>query len=404
MEDVTKLAEELNKKIEAIEKSANDKTEINALKSELANVASKEDVAKLSADLDALSIQLKQKEEPIVELGATIKEVKEQIEKANEAAKNRNGQGVKLDFTIKAVAPVLTTNVTAAAGGNVVAMTESLGIVKPLVQNRIFFEDILNPVPTTLDTITWIDEVVKEGDAAMTAEGATKGQSDISYVERTLNLQNVTHFIKVSTKMLSQPNYIVSAIQNRLLSRLRLKKQSQLVDGDGTAPNISGLNVLATDFAVGAYADTVEDANIFDLIRVIVAQISTSGEDFIPNYAVVSHGTLAKMDLEKGLDGHYVLPPFISSDRTTISGVKVIGSNEYTDDEMLVGDFTKANYAYKDEIRVSAGLDGNDFTKNLVTILAEQPIGLFVSENEKSAFRFVSDIDAAVADLLKPEA
>lgn len=404
MEDVTKLAEELNKKIEAIEKSANDKTEINALKSELANVASKEDVAKLSADLDALSIQLKQKEEPIVELGATIKEVKEQIEKANEAAKNRNGQGVKLDFTIKAVAPVLTTNVTAAAGGNVVAMTESLGIVKPLVQNRIFFEDILNPVPTTLDTITWIDEVVKEGDAAMTAEGATKGQSDISYVERTLNLQNVTHFIKVSTKMLSQPNYIVSAIQNRLLSRLRLKKQSQLVDGDGTAPNISGLNVLATDFAVGAYADTVEDANIFDLIRVIVAQISTSGEDFIPNYAVVSHGTLAKMDLEKGLDGHYVLPPFISSDRTTISGVKVIGSNEYTDDEMLVGDFTKANYAYKDEIRVSAGLDGNDFTKNLITILAEQPIGLFVSENEKSAFRFVSDIDAAVADLLKPEA
>jgi hypothetical protein len=105
------------------------------------------------------------------------------------------------------------------------------------------------------------------------------------------------------------------------------------------------------------------------------------------------------MDLKKASDGHYVLPPFSSLDNRTIAGVRVISSNEFTDDELLIGDFTKANYVFRDSIQVSINLDGNDYTKNLRTILAEQEIGLYVSNNEVGAFILVDDIDTAISDL-----
>ncbi len=66
---------------------------------------------------------------------------------------------------------------------------------------------------------------------------------------------------------------------------------------------------------------------------------------------------------------------------------------------LVVGDFTKANYVYNSDIQLSINLDGNDFTKNLRTILAEQAIALYVSNNETGAFVLVDDIDQALTDL-----
>jgi HK97 family phage major capsid protein len=217
-----------------------------------------------------------------------------------------------------------------------------------------------------------------------------------------LNLQNVTHFIKVSTKMLRQPAYIVQAVRNTLLRKLELKKQSQLLAGDNTAPNIKGIKEWATAFSAGSFADSVETPNVSDLIRVVVAQISENADDFVPNYVILSHKRLADMDLEKGSDGHYALPPFSTLDNRVVAGVRVIASNEFTNDELLVGDFTKAHYVANSNIQVSVNLDGNDFTKNLRTILAEQAIGLYVSSNETGAFILVDDIDQALTDIAVP--
>jgi hypothetical protein len=118
MEDVTKLAEELNKKIEAIEKSANDKTEINALKGELSNVASKEDVAKLSADLDAIAAELKSKEIKTYSGNKIAKQFADIANKQDE--KNPTTHVIKADdaFNLVAVAgnpfPSDTANLDAA--------------------------------------------------------------------------------------------------------------------------------------------------------------------------------------------------------------------------------------------------------------------------------------------------
>jgi hypothetical protein len=385
----------LETQIKALEGTA---TDVATLKTQLEDLKKADKTEELTTKLNDLAGQIQTMKDNAGSTPAknTFVDFEKEYKENLSNIQNQKSTGTIMSFQIKAVDPILTSNVSAEAGGNVVAMSQSLGFVVPTVDNRLFAEGIMNSVPVELDTLTWIDEVNKEGDAGMTAEGNTKSQSDVTYVERTVNLENVTHFIKVSTKMLSQPSYIVNAVRNRLLRKLQLKKQQQLLSGDGTAPEITGIKEWATAFAAGDYAGSVIEANVNDLIRVIVAQIAENGEDFMPNYAIVSHKTLADMDLKKASDGHYVLPPFSTLDNRTVAGVRVIASNEFTNDELLVGDFSKANYAYKNSVQVSINLDGNDFTKNMRTILAEQPIALFVSSNETGAFILVGDIAEAI--------
>ena len=379
------------------------KTDFEAIKQSVVDLQTKgataEQVNELTSKLDELALTVNDIESKGAISEYPFKELEEGLKEKADAIKNQKSTGTIANFTIKAVGPVLTTNVTSQAGGNVVAMTQSTGELYATNDNRLFAESIMSSMSTDADQITYIDEVAGEGDAGMTAEGNTKSQSDVDYVERTLVLQNVTHFIKVSTKMLKQPSYIVQAVRNTLLRKLQLKKQSQLLAGNNTAPNIRGIKSWATAYDGTTYDGSVLEPNLNDLIRVCVGLIQKQADDFYPNYVIVSHKRLADMDLKKASDGHYVLPPFSSLDNRTIAGVRVISSNEFTDAELLIGDFTKANYVFRDQIQISVNLDGNDFTKNLRTILAEQEIGLYVSANEVGAFILVDDIDQAISDL-----
>jgi HK97 family phage major capsid protein len=403
MEEIVK---ELGNKIDAFKNETVSKADYDTLKGELEALKSvnveKSVVDALTAKLDELALEVKEAEGQRAKNSSGLEELEKGLAENADAILKQKTTGTVANFTIKAVGPILTTNVTHSGGGSVVAMTENTGALYATPDNRLFAEGIMDRMNVELDSIVYIDEVAGEGDAGMTSEGGTKSQSDTDYVEKTLNLQNVTHFIKVSTKMLRQPAYIVQAVRNTLLRKLELKKQSQLLAGDNSAPNIKGIKSWATAFSAGSFADSVETPNVSDLIRVVVAQISENADDFVPNYVILSHKRLADMDLEKGTDGHYALPPFSTLDNRVVAGVRVISSNEFTDDELLVGDFTKAHYVANSNIQVSVNLDGNDFTKNLRTILAEQAIGLYVSSNETGAFILVDDIDQALTDIAVP--
>lgn len=405
MEEIVK---ELGAKIDAYKTETVSKAEYEQIKGEVEALKSVETVDKttfdaLSAKLDELALEVKEAEGQRANNSNGLKELEEGLKENAEAILKQKTTGTVANFVIKDVAPVLTTNVTHSGGGSVVAMTQNTGELYTIPDNRLFAEGIMDRMSVDLDSIVYIDEVAGEGDAGMTAEGNTKSQSDVDYVEKTLNLQNVTHFIKVSTKMLRQPAYIVQAVKNTLLRKLELKKQSQLLAGDGSAPDIKGIKEWAEAFSAGDFAGTVIEPNVNDLIRVIVAQIAENADDFVPNYVILSHKTLADMDLKKASDGHYTLPPFSTLDNRIVAGVRVIASNEFTNDELLVGDFTKAHYVSNSNIQVSVNLDGNDFTKNLRTILAEQAIGLYVSSNETGAFILVDDIAGALEDIATAE-
>lgn len=114
---------------------------------------------------------------------------------------------------------------------------------------------------------------------------------------------------------------------------------------------------------------SVFNANKRDVLRSAVALIRKNR--FNANFIVINPMDGATMELEKGNDGHYILPPFTSVDGTKIGATLIIENEAIAEGEFLAGDFTKSNLRIKEEININIGHSDDDFVKNLVTILAE---------------------------------
>ena len=55
-------------------------------------------------------------------------------------------------------------------------------------------------------------------------------------------------------------------LRNKLIVRLFIRIDSQVLDGDGTGTNLNGVITQSTAWAAGNFADTVEQANDVDTL------------------------------------------------------------------------------------------------------------------------------------------
>lgn len=227
----------------------------------------------------------------------------------------------------------------------------------------------------------------------MTAEGAAKTQQDFDLVEKSKEVKKITSYIKVSKEMLDDVAFIESEIRTSLMELVALKMDSQVLAGDDTGNNLKGILEYAQAFSAGQFANAVDFANRFDVIRVAYNQIviasggdSNFAANFIPNYLVVHPTDQAFMELTKDENGQYILPPFLSASGMEIKGVKVIISPYMTQGDFLLGDFTKSNVKIREDATISVGLENDDFTKNLVTILCEMRGVHYIKSNHVNAF------------------
>lgn len=153
MEEVIK---QLGDKIDTFKNETVSKADYDALKTQLedlkANGIEKSAIDALVSKLDELGLEFTEmktkgnatKENPFAELEQLL------VDKAD-VIKAQKTQGNIANITLKAVGPVLTTNVTSQAGGNIVAMTQSTGELYATPENRLFAESIMNGMRVDLD-------------------------------------------------------------------------------------------------------------------------------------------------------------------------------------------------------------------------------------------------------------
>jgi HK97 family phage major capsid protein len=153
---------------------------------------------------------------------------------------------------------------------------------------------------------------------------------------------------------------------------------------------------MDTAYAAGSFAGTIINANKLDVLRTAIAQVVSN--EFIPNYILMHPNDVASLDLEKNTEGDYGVPPFRSANGMVVSGVQVIENTGQTVDKFTVGDFTKFNVRLREGITIDVGLDGNDFTNNLVTILGEIRLASYIKSNHAGAF-VSGDFSDAIAAL-----
>ena len=69
-----------------------------------------------------------------------------------------------------------------------------------------------------------------------------------------------------------------------------------------------------------------------------------------------------------------------------VAGLIVVSSNNIAAGTLVVGDFTKMNIKFREDLNMSIGYENDDFTRNMITILAEARLVAYVKGNDVNAF------------------
>ena len=364
------------------------KKEVDALKAEI-NAANVEQMKTLQKALEEQGLALKQlMSEKTVTAVNKLHNILEDNKDAIAKASTQN----PFTFTINK-ADVLTTSVTNPTANY---MAPGIGeIARPVnVLRQLFLTGTVSAGQGGV--VHYIDQATNTNGAAMQTEGALKGEGAITWVEKSMPLQTVAEWIQVSKQALTDFAFIESEIKNKLLRDLAFKVEDEVWDGTGVAPELKGIYTAADTYT--AVASGITDANIYDLI--VKVQENIAGDtNYMPNVAVMHITDINKMKLKKDANNNYILPPFVSQDGTQVSGITVVASSQVTANTMLVGDFNYATLYSLGSVEVTVGWQNDNMTKNMVTILAEERLGLLVRDVEADAFNKVTDIAAALVTL-----
>lgn len=392
-------------KIEDAEKKAGLYNEYNAelksyideLEKNVDGKATKEDLQKAMNELrDAQLDQMKSLNQTIESMGLKIvamgegsKTEKTESLKGSLLANIDKIKGLKsgkegFEMTVKAVDTMLeSTNIS---GGNVPVEQRIAGL-NTIPSRRVRFLDALSRRPANSNLISWVYQSGKEGAAGGTAEGATKNQIDFDLVVASQAVVKRTAFIKVSTEMLDDIDFIESEIRAELMRELLKDVESSAFSGNGTAPNLNGVYTVATAFAAGSFAAAVDNANEVDVLVVAKNQIAIAEQD-APNLIFMHPTDVTKLKLVKvsSTDKRYVERLAMIGGNLSLDGIPIVETTLVTVGEYLMGDFNKALLYELGSLRIEMGLDGNDYTKNLRTILAEWRGAVVVRNNDRTAF------------------
>jgi len=371
------------------------------------NKADKSDIDKAVSELQKSHLeQMKSLNEAMKEMGLAIKSVSEGkkvakteslrdmlVAKAETLEAIKNGSNEKVDLVVKVAGTMLeSTNIS---GGNVPVEQRIAGL-NTINSRRIRLMDIVNNGVASSNIISWVYQANKDGAAGGTVEGAAKNQIDFDLVVASQAVVKRTAFIKVSTEMLTDIDFIQSEINNELMRELMKDVELTAYSGNGTAPNMNGVFTTATAFTglgfTGAGGGIVAP-NIADVLVVAMNQIEVA--QGIANYILMNPTDVNRLLVLKDTTNEYLGRLVNVNGQMMLDGVPIVKTTLVTSGTYLVGDFTKATLYTKENVNIQIGLNNDDFVKNLRTILAEYRGCMVVKNNDRVCFvkgTFATDI------------
>ena len=160
---------------------------------------------------------------------------------------------------------------------------------------------------------------------------------------------------------------------------LALVEEAQILAGDGTGQNLLGLIPQSTPFDVSR-AKT-GDTRI-DIVRRAMTQVRLA--EYRADAILLHPSDWEEIELTKTDEGSYVWANPRGLLGPTLWGLPVIDTTAVEEGEFLVGNFQMAAMLWdrEDAVVDISTEDRDNFIKNMVTIRAEQRLGLEVSRPE----------------------
>ena len=278
--------------------------------------------------------------------------------------------------------------------------------VGQLATRQPFMRSLFNQRNTTKEYIKYNDQETIVRDAKNVAAcAATTHNSKITWKVRTLQITKVRDFVDVCIDMMDDYEWVSGEIRGLVSTDVALKVDEGLLLGNAIAPELNSVAAIASTFAAGSYATSVQAPTLIDLIRVAACQISDLGQNnkFSANVALLNPADQCLMTLEKDLNNNYLIPNWITNNGVNIGSVRVITNQLVPLNEMYIMDSTKGTVVSRNGVTVELGFENNDnFEKELVTVKAYERLNFLVRNVDANAFMHVPSISAAITAITKP--
>ena len=281
-----------------------------------------------------------------------------------------NGSTQKARFEVQ--------NNTATGTDATVAPDRKAGIV-PGATQLLTLEQALMGIPTASNAVEYTREATFVNNAAAVAEGGAKPETDITFELKQMPVSTIAHWTKVSRQLADDAPALAAYINARMMYGVDQKAEIQIGAGSGVG-QLSGL-LLPANYTAHGIADAALGTSLkkLALIRKVIAQAFASG---YPADAImlnpIDFGEI-EIDLFTATAGQ-VRININAAGQPVLFGLPVIQSVAITQDSFLVGSFGQAATVHNRQgvvVELSES-DGDNFTKNLITVRAERRLAVTV--------------------------
>jgi HK97 family phage major capsid protein len=247
---------------------------------------------------------------------------------------------------------------------------------------------LFDQIQTNQNAYVYLEETTFTNAAAEAAEGAAAAESALAFTERTESIRKMATFLPVTDELLADVAGIQGYVNSRLSTMMKLRLDNQLINGDGSAPNLTGiLNKSGINtFAFGSYSGKLRKIG-----QVYQAITEIRKDAFVEADAVVMHpsdwydivteessvetsGSRNPLFVVAGGFGEAVAPK--------LWGLNVVPSTAIAEGTMLVGKFGGGDAA---QVIMREGVDlavsdshSDFFTKNQLAIRLTMRLGFAI--------------------------
>jgi hypothetical protein len=317
------------------------------------------------------------------------------VTKNIEGIKGSTKKGKDFEFEVKA------DTLRASVVGNASAL--EVNEIGQLAHRQLTVYDIFRKVPVPKDRngviryVDW-DEATVVRAAAAIAEGGTFPASTAKWATYTLSLEKIGDSIPMSEEFMYDASLFAAELENFLKVNMAIKVDTDLVAANGTSPNINGL--LNQIDAYTAANSGITDASLYDLLVKVRESITKPyGSKYSPNVALMNITDINKMKLKKDANNNYVLPPFYDKAGNVVDGITVIECNSITENTMVVGDSRYGAIYEETGVAVTTGYATGDFESDMMTLKGRRRMNLLVRKADKTGWKKVTSISAALTTL-----
>jgi HK97 family phage major capsid protein len=275
-------------------------------------------------------------------------------------------------------------NDTDANGGYLVRPERLSEIIDLVAKRPKSVINLVNRSQTTVDSIEYIVTLSRTNNAAIVPERASgayglKPESTFDFDFKTAVIKTIATWIAASRQILQDAPRLRALIDNELTYMVEIVLEDQLLNGDGTGQNFTGImstsgintRVHQTSGARFTATDTIPDT--------IKRALTDLALEYYEADAIVLHpATAEKLELQKDGDDNYlnVYDPISQS----LWRKPVLSTQAIASGSALVGNFRLGCTLWDrttTEIRV--GEPNDYFLRNAVAVLAELRAGFAVT-------------------------